>query len=67
MAAKTERFFRSWIVAYVAFVIALVAAGTGSGAPANSSFVSPGSYPAGFYSDKAFFLPTLEQNRRTDI
>lgn len=67
MAAKTERIFKSWIVVYVAFVIALVAAGVDNGAPTNSSFVSPGSYPTGFYSGKAFFLPTLKQNRRTDI
>lgn len=52
---------------YIAFIVSLVAAGADNGTLADSSSVSPGSYPTGIHSEKMFFSPTLEQTRRTDI
>lgn len=67
VAAKNKHPFKSWMLFYIAFIVSLVAAGADNGTLADSSSVSPGSYPTGIHSEKMFFSPTLEQTRRTDI
>lgn len=67
VAARNKRFFKSWMVFYVAFVVSLVAAGADNTESVDSSSVSPGSYPTSLHAEKVFFVPTLGQNRRTDI
>ena len=53
------------MLVYVAFVIALMSAGTVGESSAAS--VSPGTYPSDITADKVFFAPTIERPRRNDI
>ena len=65
MTAKIKSGFKSWMLVYVAFLIALISAGPVGESSAAS--VSPGTYPSETTADEAFFAPTIERPRRNDI
>ncbi len=65
MPAKIKISFKSWMLVYVAFAVALTAAGPAEESSAAS--VSPGNYPSVVTADKVFFTPTIERPRRNDI
>jgi hypothetical protein len=65
MSARIKSSFKSWMLVYVAFVVALISASIAGESSATS--VSPGTYPSDTTADKAFFTPTIERPRRNDI
>lgn len=65
MPTRTKSGFKSWMLVYAAFVVALASAGSADDSSATS--VSPGTYPSETTADKVFFTPTIERPRRNDI
>lgn len=65
MATKIKSSLKSWMLVYVAFVIAMMSAGTVG--DSSAAAVSPGTYPSDITADKVFFAPTIERPRRNDI
>jgi len=65
MPTRTKIGFKSWMLVYVAFVIALMS--TGPDGESSAASVSPGTYPSAATADKVFFTPTIERPRRNDI
>ena len=65
MPTRVKSSFKSWMLVYVAFVIALIS--TGPTGESSAASVSPGTYPSATTADKVFFAPTIERPRRNDI
>jgi len=65
MPTKIRSSIKSWMLFYVAFVIALTSGGMGGDSSAAS--VSPGTYPTETTADRVFFESTIERPRRNDI
>jgi len=65
MPARIKCSFKSWMLVYVAFVVALITASIAGESSAAS--VSPGTYPSDTTVGKVFFAPTIERPRRNDI
>ena len=65
MATKLRRSFKSWVVIYMGFAVAMYVTG-----PANDAarkLVSPGSLPSELTADRDFFAPAASLIRRQDI
>jgi len=65
MPTRIKSSFKSWMLVYVAFVVALISASIADESSAAS--VSPGTYPSDMTAGKVFFTPTIERPRRNDI
>jgi len=65
MPAKIKNSFKTWMLVYAIFTVALAAARLG-GEP-QAAPVSPGTYPSDIIADHAFFTPALEHPWRDDI
>jgi len=65
MPTRIKSSIKTWMLFYVAFVIALTTGGmTGESSAAS---VSPGTYPSDTIADRTFFESTIERPRRNDI
>jgi hypothetical protein len=53
------------MIVYLAFLIALVSAG--SAGKSSAASVSPGTHPSEINGEKVFFTPTVDRPRRNDI
>jgi hypothetical protein len=67
MPSKIKSGFKSWMLFYVAFAVALAAAGDGSAEDAPATSVSPGSYSSDLAANKVFFRLPNEPSRRDDM
>ena len=67
MSASIKRNLKSWMLVYVAFVLALTAANTDVGSKHGAAVVSPGSLPSTSSIEQTFFRPTIAEPRRHDI
>jgi hypothetical protein len=65
MPTRIKCSFKTWMLVYVALVVALISASISGETSAAS--VSPGTYPSGTTANKVFFAPTIERPRRNDI
>jgi hypothetical protein len=65
MPTRIKSSFKSWMLVYVAFVVALISASISGESSAAS--VSPGTYPSVTTTNNVFFAPTIERPRRNDI
>jgi hypothetical protein len=65
--AVIKRSVKTWMLVYVAFLVAFAAAGAGEPPKSDLAALSPGSLPSAMSTDKAYFRPAVEQARRNDI
>ncbi len=65
MPTRIRSSIKSWMLFYVAFVVALISGGMAGDSSAAS--VSPGTYPTETTADRVFFESTIERPRRNDI
>ena len=62
-----RRSVKTWMLVYVAFIVAFTAAGTGATGKTDLAALSPGTPPAAISTEKVYFRPAVEQARRNDI
>jgi len=67
MAAKTKSNFKSWIIVYVGFALALITANSGVKRENYAPEAIPGVRAVDIVVDKAFFQPITNQSSRNDI
>jgi len=67
MATKIRRSFKSWMLVYAGFAVALAAANIEPPYKPAATAVSLESMPAGIAIGQAFFLPAINHSRRNDI
>ena len=65
MPTRIKSSIKTWMLFYVAFVVALTSGGMAGDSSAAS--VSPGAFPTETTADRVFFESTIERPRRNDI
>ena len=67
MPATIRRSLKTWMLVYVGFALALMAADIGSTESSDVVDVSPGSIPGNIAVELSYFRPLVEQPSRNDI